>query len=220
MITIDRLPRLPMPLAGLLVLLCVPAAALAQPLYRCIENGRTLFTDKPCAGGQQSTVLPDTQRAAPPDRSGPPAKSAAPAARVAPGKKAPPRKPAPPETGDVAELYGAWQGQAAFQATSRGQRVAEAASAAVMTISVGQDGKIAGASPGNGCKVQGVAAPNPNRTLLHVDVALTGCRYLPFNRRFSGTLGYYLKQKNAQMSLQSANTMIPAQYDVRATMMR
>jgi hypothetical protein len=195
--------------------LCIPAATVAQPLYRCTENGKTLFTDKPCDGATKPAPPTEStqQKAAP-------AKPAPPAARVAPGKQAPRRKPAPPETGDVAELYGEWQGPTQFQAAIKGQRVAEAQSVVNMTISIAQEGKIVGAAPDNRCKVEGVAAPSPNRAFLQLDVSFTRCRYPGFNRRFYGTLAYYIKDKNAQMSLQSSNTMIPAQYDVKATMRR
>ena len=66
----------------------------------------------------------------------------------------------------------------------------------------------------------GIAAPGPTPTVLYLDVSFSGCQYAVFNRRFSGTLAIYKKDKHVQLSLQSFTALVPAQFDVKATMRR
>lgn len=121
---------------------------------------------------------------------------------------------------DYSSPYGDWRGQTQFQMTAKGQRVAEAHSVVPMTITIDPQGKVVGASPDNGCRLLGIAAPGLSSNILHLDVSFSACRYAAFNRRFSGTLALYMRDKNVQLGLNSFAISPAEQFDVRATMRR
>ena len=81
--------------APCLALLLLVAVAPAQGVYRCTENGRTVYSDKPCPGG----TLVDTRPAA----GGPVAAPTAPAADAPPpaARPAAPAKAAPAKGGSA-----------------------------------------------------------------------------------------------------------------------
>lgn len=180
-----------------LVLSCFASNdAAGQSIYRCMQNGRTTFSDKPCTEGgkvQQppNTTAPDSQTT-----------------------------PSTVEGAENASPYGEWRGQTQFQATVKGQRVTDAHSVVPMTIAIDRQGKVTGASPENGCRLLGIAAPGPVPTVLHMDVSLRGCQYAPYNRRFAGTLALYLRDKHIQLSLTSIAPLASHILDIRATMRR
>jgi hypothetical protein len=179
-------------LLAAVVLTFVTFTATAQPLFRCNEGGKTVFTDKPCAGTPQA-------------------------------KPTPPQEPviAPREPDGFAPPYGIWRGETQFQATEKGQRVESAHGVVPMVLNIELQGKIVGASPENGCKALGIAVPGPVKNVLYLDVSLSGCRYVGFNRRFSGTFAYYERDRSAQLSLQSIVVLGAASiFDVKATMRR
>lgn len=152
-----------------LLSLAVMPVAVAQ--YRCVENGKTVITDRPCASNTSSSTLP-----------------AGNASKL---------------VGDVGNSaystsYGDWRGQVQYQATYRGQSVAEAHAVVPTTISIDPQGKVVGVSPETGCRIKGVAIPGTMPTLLSLDVTLTSCRFAKFNRRLSGSLSLYPVQKHAQ----------------------
>lgn len=182
-----------MRLEVLLALLSVATSALAQ--YRCVENGKTVFTDRPCA-----TELPVSSRPQP-----------QPAAAATAGDAA------------YSTTAGAWRGQAQFQATVNGAVVGDAHSVVPMVIEIDPQGKITGVSTDNGCRLLGVASPGFLPTMANLDITFTNCEYPGFNRRMSGTLSVYQGQKHAQLSLngiQMAPGRIAATYDIRATLRR
>lgn len=178
------------------ILLCLGGSGSAQGINRCVQNGKTIFTDKPCSDPMQI-----------PEGSAPP-----------PGVV-----PAPSTQSDFSSYktpYGEWRGQTQFQMTSKGKRVADAHSVVPMTIAIDQQGKVVGASPQNGCRILGVASPGPMATILTLDVSFSGCEYALYNRRFSGTLALYVRDKSTQLSLQSFAPMLTEQFDIKATMRR
>jgi hypothetical protein len=124
------------------LIICNTSTAFAQ--FRCVENGKTLYTDKPCpeqslgmpATGSKSKVIGDTGNSA------------------------------------YSTPYGEWRGQIQYQTTYQGKPVAEAHAVVQTTISIDLQGKVRGASPDNGCKMKGIASPGISRALLNLDHAL------------------------------------------------
>ena len=189
--------------SGLLLgVVSVSPAKADQPFYRCVVNGKTIYTDKSC----DVPTLPGG------------AGQNAPAASQA-------GKPAHSIDLDYTTPYGVWRGQAQYQATVKGQPVPEAHVVVPLVIQVEKPGRVQGASPGNGCKLLGVAAPYVAPNVLTLDVTLSECRYPAFNRRYSGTLALYQSNNTVQLSLQSFNMGLvaignAAHFDIKATMRR
>lgn len=193
--------------SGLLlgVVLVSPAKA-DQQFYRCVVKGKTTYTDKPC----DAPALPGVE--------GAPAST---------GNKAAGQtgKSAQPIELDYTTPYGTWRGQAQYQATSKAQPLHEAHAVIPFVIQVEKQGRVRGASPENGCKLLGVAAPYVAPNILTLDVTLSECRYPALNRRYSGTLALYQSSNTVQLSLQSFNIGLAAvgnaaHFDIKATMRR
>ncbi|WP_234085952.1 DUF4124 domain-containing protein [Azonexus sp. R2A61] len=180
------------PIAALLGLLPF-SFAIAQ--YRCVENGKTLFTDKPC------TTLESA---------------------------APPRGSSPKIIGDPANsayssAYGDWRGQIQYQASFKGQPVSEAHAVVQTTISIDPQGKILGSSPENGCRMKGIASPSLAANVLQLDVTLSGCNFSRLNRRLTGTLALFPKDKRTQFWVYAhpVDFLNPGwSYDLKGTLRR
>ena len=172
-------------------------ATTAHAQYRCVEDGRTLLTDRPCVSEQeQGNQLP---RGKPNNVFGDVTNSA------------------------YATTSGGWRGQAQYQATVAGTVSPEAHAVVQMIIEVDPQGKVTGSSPENGCKLKGLATPGVTATTATLDVTFSGCTYTGFNRRMSGMLAIYAAKKYAQLSLAGFSMgvgKIAASYDIRATMRR
>ena len=194
--------------SGLLlgVISVLPASA-DQPFYRCVVNGKTVYTDKPC----DAPTLPGAEGAS---------------ASTSSNASGQAGKPAKSIDLDYSTPYGIWRGQAQYQATVKGQAVREAHVVVPLVIEVEKQGKVRGASPENGCKLLGVAAPYYAPNVLTLDVTLSECRYPALNRRYSGTLALYQSSNSVQLSLQSYNLGLAAvakgaaHFDIKATMRR
>lgn len=179
--------------AVLLIGLVTTPIAVAQ--YRCVENGKTLFTDKPCASEAASPI----PRGNSPKVIGDSANRAY-------------------STG-----YGDWRGQVQYQASDKGQPISEAHAVIQTTLSIDPQGRIIGTSPENGCKMKGIASPGIGATILNLDITLAGCHYPKLNRRLSGTLALYPAEKQAQFWIYAhpVDLLNPGQsYDIKGTMRR
>lgn len=178
-------------LAALAVL---PCSASAQ--YRCVENGKALFSDRPCADVESA---PDPAR---------------------PGK-------GPKVIGDAANSaygtpYGTWRGQVQYQATGQRGVIAEAMAVVEMTLDIEPQGKVAGSSPENACKVKGIASPGINATMLNLDLTLFECRYKGLNRRYFGSLIVSPAEKHARLNLSGVYRVFVdmSHSDIRGTLRR
>lgn len=182
----------------------VSPAKADQQFYRCVVNGKTIYTDKSC----DAPTLPSVEG------------SSASTSSNATGQAG---KPARGIELDYSTPYGIWRGQAQYQATSKGQPVREAHAVIPLVIQVEKQGRVRGASPENSCKLLGVAAPLASNVLT-LDVTLSECRYPALNRRYSGTLALYQSSNTVQFSLQSFNMGLasvvkgPAHFDIKSTM--
>jgi len=168
----------------------------AHAQYRCIENGRTILTDRPCSSGQaQGSAQPDGRQR---NVLGDAANSA------------------------YATATDGWRGQAQYQATRAGVVSQEAHTVVPLTMEIDPQRKILGSSPENGCKLKGLAT-GLTGTVTHLDVTFSGCAYPGFNRRMSGTLAVYSAQKHAQLLLTGFSAgigKVAESFDIRATLRR
>lgn len=177
------------------LLICLLLMPIAAAQYRCAENGKTLFTDRPC-GSEVVTASP--------------------------------RERQPKIIGDSSNAaystaYGEWRGQIQYQATFNGQPIPEAHAVAQTTLVIEPQGKVAGISPENGCKIKGIATPGITQTMLNLDLSLSGCNYPKLNRRLFGSLTLHPAEKRAQLWVY----VVPVDlfnpgysYDIKGTMWR
>jgi len=191
-------------LSGLLLgVVSVSPAKADQQFYRCVVNGKTIYTDKPC----DAPTLPGVE--------------------VSSASKS--GQPTEPNTQrgksidlDYTTPYGVWRGQAQYQASLKGQVIREAHAVVPMVIQVEEQGRVRGVSAENGCKLLGVAAPYVTPMVLTLDVTLSECRYPYFNRRYSGSLTLSQADNQVRLSLQSYNLGSNRNggelFDIKATM--
>jgi len=173
------------------------SAAFAQ--YRCVENGRTILTDRPCAGDIPATSLPQRNQIGQPTVHGDTANSA------------------------YSSPSGTWRGQVQYQGTSSGSVVQEVMAVVPLVIDIDPRGQVKGSSPENGCVLKGIAAPGFTPTLLKLDITLTRCQYKGLNRRFSGSILVNQAQKYAQFSLSGSHVVpmgVMTLYDIKGTLRR
>jgi len=196
-------------LSGLLLGVASVSPVVAdQQFYRCVVNGKTIYTDKPC----DAPTLPGV---------------GGPSASTSGNATGQGGKPARSIELDYSTPYGIWRGQAQYQGTTvKGQAMREAHVVVPLVIEVEKQGRVRGASPENGCKLLGVAAPYVAPSMLTLDVTLSECRYPALNRRYSGMLALYQSSNSVQFSLRSLNPMVavlivgPSNFDIKATMKR
>ncbi|MGA7181147.1 MAG: DUF4124 domain-containing protein [Thiobacillaceae bacterium] len=176
-----------------------------QRFYRCVANGKTTYTDKPC----DAPTLPATQ-----------------GNNSQPNEKSQGHRDNPSKTIelDYTTPYGVWRGQAQYQTTEKGHVIQVAHSVVPLILEVEQLGRVRGASTENGCKMLGVASPYITPMILTLDVTLSGCRYPDYNRRYSGFLTLYKANNQVNLSLNSHDmgtmTPRPGTFDIKATMRR
>jgi len=179
-------------------------AHAGQPIYRCVVDGQTSYTDRPCDG----RALPFVQ-----------------------GSNNPPINPSSTNIGspsraiepNYATPYGIWRGQAQYQASVKGRVMRDAHAVVPLVIQVEDQGRVRGFSAENGCTMLGVAAPSAPMALM-LDVTLSECRYPYFNRRYSGSLVLSQADNQVRLSLQSSNLGGVGSrgdfFDLKATMRR
>jgi hypothetical protein len=190
--------RLPTAIGAVLAALPFVAPAHAE-VYRCTKNDKVTYSDTPCAGTVQAGKPVQPQTTVPP--STPMATSTAPA-----------------PTG----FYGAWTGQAQYQATAQGKSMEASHAVVSLILNIAVDGKVTGESKDNGCRALGLASPQTPQT-LKLDVSLTGCKYAGYSRRYTGTFGLPPGKGFATISLLAYDTRSGApsvMYDIAATMRR
>ena len=133
-------------------------AAYAQKVYRCVDSGKTVYSDIPCASAATSSTGSNGTASVEPTKSSPSVTT-------------------PVTPGNYSTLYGDWRGQTQFQVTRRTEQVSAAHAVTALTIEISPQGKVTGASPDNGCRILGVASPGLVPTILTLDVSFSGCQY-------------------------------------------
>ena len=180
---------------GFLTILLLSSSVFAQ--YRCLEAGKTVFTDRPCPSDSPSPVQANQ---------GNQPKTIGDAANSAYGSPS-----------------GSWRGQVQFQGTASGGVVQGAMAVVPLTIDIDPQGKVKGSSPENGCNLKGIAGPGITPLALSLDVTFTECRYPGLNRRFSGSIFVNQAQKYAQLSLNGSQVVVFGSitfFDVKGTLRR
>lgn len=148
------------------------AAQFAYAQYKCVENGKTLITDRPCASltaqpesRSSSNVIGDAQNS------------------------------------DYSTTNGAWRGQVQFMAKSGTNVISEAHSVASIVIEIDPKGKVTGSSTETGCTLKGIAMPGLAASITNLDVTLSNCRYSGYNRQMSGRIALYQAQGYTDFSI-------------------
>lgn len=177
---------------------CAPLANADSAVHRCVENGKTIFSDTPCPGSGAVVDTPTISSAN---------KSQVRSMNIDAAYDTP---------------YGDWRGQVQYQATEKGQRVESAHSVIPFVLSIANDGRVTGISQENGCKYLGIAMPGVIPTMVNLDLTLTNCAYRGMNKRYSGSLVLNSAAKVAQLSLSGMDAKIGAisTYDIKATLRR
>jgi hypothetical protein len=181
---------------AVVVAIALPASA-KSPVYRCIQDGQTILTDKPC-----DTVNAAASAAMPASSSG------------VVGKQ-----------GSASEsVVGEWRGQTQFQAAQNRQLIEEAHSVVPLALTFSADGKVSGKSADNGCEVLGKWAPGMTPRMFTLDITLKNCEYGGLNRRYTGSFIATFPENLAQLSLQAIEVPAPGRiarrYDVGAALRR
>ena len=83
-------------------------------------------------------------------------------------------------------------------------------------------GKVIGTSSENGCQLLGLASPGITPTIVTLNVTLTGCSYVGYNRTYNGSLSVFTKERYAKFSLQALDVSSgnAGTYNITATMQR
>ena len=165
--------------------------------YRCVENGKTLFTDRPCL-----TDAPSPEN---------PPKGNAPKVIGDAGNSA------------YRSPYGSWRGQIQYQEKGPAGINRTAMAVVPMLMDIDPQGRVVGSSPENGCRFKGIASPGSIPTSIALDITFSGCYFAGYNRRMFGSLAIHQAQKFAQFSLMGHHiTPLFASYffDVKGTLRR
>jgi hypothetical protein len=170
--------------------------ALASPFcygqHRCVENGKTLITDRPCASASETpepksnNTIGDAKHSA------------------------------------YSTNFGAWRGQVQFMAKAGTAVVSDAHAVGPLVIEIDPRGKVSGSSTETGCTFKGIATPGIADTLTILDVTLSNCRYAAYNRQMTGRLALYKAQGYTDFSLVAydLNKRPSGHYEIKGTLRR
>ena len=174
--------------AGLLI------APLAIAQYRCVENGKTVFQDRPCVTepppaaptGNNPKVIGDTNNSA------------------------------------YSTTNGTWRGQVQFMAKANSTVISEAHAVGPLVIDIHPQGKVTGSASEYGCVLKGIAKPGMVPTITELDVTLSKCRYPGFNRQMSGRVALYAEKRYVDFSLVAyeINKRPSGHYEIKGTLRR
>lgn len=158
--------------ALLLISLLLPVTVHAQ--YRCVENGKTLYTDKPCADSASPNTAPLGNA---PKQLGDATNSA------------------------YTSTNGTWRGQVQMMTKLGNAVVSEAHVVSPFVIDLDPHGKVIGAVLEAGCKLKGIAKPGLFPNMAELDVTLSGCHYAGYNRQMTGRVVLYAEKRYVDFSL-------------------
>jgi len=118
--------------------------------------------------------------------------------------------------------YGEWRGQTQYQAFIRTTSDPAGHTVTNLTINIDPQGKVIGTSTENGCQLLGLASPGITPTIVTLNVTLTGCSYVGYNRTYNGSLSVFTKERYAKFSLQALDVSSgkAGTYNITATMQR
>ncbi len=131
--------------------------------------------------------------------------------------------PTPSDDGNYASIYGEWRGQSQFKETVAGGSSGLAHLITPMTLMIEEGGKVTGTTQDSGCRILGLVRPGMVATVPDLDLTVSSCKERVFNRRYTGSLALYTKQRYATIqliSLPPGPFAKPATYDISATLRR
>jgi Domain of unknown function (DUF4124) len=108
---------------------------------------------------------------------------------------------------------GTWSGQIQYHEFQNGQTVQAAHSVALLRAEFTADGKVSGASDGNGCKMLGVWSDG-GQALVWIDITLSACTYGELNRRYHGSFILARPDSSGQIAAESMGVPIILSKDV------
>ena len=177
-----------------LLIIGLTLAPLANAQYRCVENGKTVFQDRPCVAepapsapsGNNPKVIGDAGNSA------------------------------------YSTTNGAWRGQVQFMAKSNSTAVSEAHAVGPFVINIHPQGKVTGSASESGCVLKGIAKPGMFPTITELDVTLSKCNYPGFNRQMTGRVALYAEKKYVDFSLVAyeMNKRPSGHYEIKGTLRR
>lgn len=175
-----------------LLIIGLLAAQLANAQFRCVENGKAVFQDRPCA----------TEAAHSPTKSDKVIGDSANAA--------------------YSTANGAWRGQVQFMAKVGNAVVSEAHAVGPFVIDIDPQGKVTGSASEYGCVLKGIAKAGMFPTITELDVTLSKCNYPGFNRQMSGRVALYAEKKYVDFSLVAyeMNKRPSGYYEIKGTLRR
>lgn len=179
----------------LLGLLAASTATIAQ--HRCVENGKTVITNRPCSAATHVVDQPPTGNT--------------------------PKVVGDIDNSAYSTPFGTWRGEIQYQARVTGVTDQEAMAIVALTIDIYPQGRVMGSSPENGCRLRGIASPGAIPTSIALDVTLAGCNFRGYNRRLFGTLSVNPAQRYAQFSLNGSHLAPLASmqfFDIKGTLRR
>ncbi len=169
-------------------------APLANAQYRCVENGKTVFQDRPCVAEPPPSV---------PTGNSPKVVG---------------------ESGNAAysTTNGTWRGQVQFMAKAGTAVVSEAHAVGPFVIDINPQGKVTGSASESGCVLKGIAKPGMFPTITELDVTLSKCSYPGFNRQMSGRVALYSEKKYVDFSLVAydMNKRPAGYFEIKGTLRR
>lgn len=112
--------------------------------YRCVENGKTIFTDRPCPTGTPSGEQPPRGNA--------------------------PKIVGDADNSAYSSPFGTWRDQIQYQVNGSGGINQEAMAVVAMTMDIDTKGRVMGSSPKNGCRFMDIASPGSIPTSITLDV--------------------------------------------------
>lgn len=118
---------------------------------------------------------------------------------------------------------GSWAGEIQYQEAQNGKVVQAAHSVALLKAELTADGRVTGLSDSNGCKWLGVWSDG-GQTLIWIDVTLSGCAYVDFNRRYHGSFILARPDNSGQITGQSLGVAFSSDvgkaFDIKGTLRR
>ena len=164
--------------------------AMAQ--YRCTENGKTVFQDRPCTTAEalprngNDKVIGDSGNSA------------------------------------YATTNGAWHGQVQFMAKAGNSVISEAHAVGPFVIEIDPRGKVTGSASEAGCVLKGIAKPGMFPNISELDVTLSKCSFPGFNRQMTGRVALYAERKYVDFSLTAydVSRRPSGHYEIKGTLRR
>lgn len=179
----------------LFALLAISTSSIAQ--HRCVENGKSVITDRPCTTDKLSTEQPPRGNA--------------------------PKVVGDAGNSAYSTPFGTWRGQIQYQAKGSGGINQEAMAVVMMTMDIDPQGRISGSSLENGCRFRGIATPSNIPTSIALDITFAGCNFKGYNRRLFGVLSVNSAQKYAQFLLNATDMSVITSvsfFDIKGTLRR